>query len=547
LALIATTLVGIWYWHRHQAKAELRMLIKTKEAAYEPGELVSALEEYLRTHPRSDISEIATTRLEEARQELDDFDWQEACRRNGTRRTDPKAPDEDIASIEAECRRYLQLHPDGRHKVSADTRLKELGVLRDERAFQQSLELSRQDPPDFEAEQKAWQEYLDAFPAGRHTGEAKACLSKIPDRADERTFKGYETEVQELVRAGQYPQALDQVDQALLAVKAPDRQQRLRTTASEITANLEEIDWQNCMRPIPKAGHGRDKQRQACELFLLCYPESERRADIEKQLGKLGKPRQTAATQPDRRPSGQDVSPQRALVAFAALVQSQFASPAGLTPELPGEYEFKWFDEAIAVPIQWTLQAKDEANSKLSSEQSNFFTGNVALEYQATLDRVADQPARSDLYGRIDSELASLSKALSVTVVFELRGEEHLASGVGIDFEAGPRRATVARLIPGGAASETPLKAGDAIAAIDDMPVPTGVGVEQVEAMIANASSNHVDLTFVRNGRRFRLQLVKGQYKISRYGMRRLLQIRPQAAFGTPDTTTDWKPIELSL
>ena len=181
---------------------------------------------------------------------LDDHDWEEACRRNATRRTDATASDADLLAIEAECRQYLQLHPEGKYRATADSRLKELSALRDDRVFRKATEASRRIPPDLDAEQKAWQEYLDAFPAGGHAAEARDNLAKIPDRADELSFKQYEVQVQDLIRSAQYPQALDQIDRALLEVKAPDRQAALRTMASGVTAKLEELDLQKCMVPI---------------------------------------------------------------------------------------------------------------------------------------------------------------------------------------------------------------------------------------------------------------------------------------------------------
>src|SRR5262249_38348122 len=78
MAVFVTGVLAIWHWHRYQARRELIAVIRHGEEDANPRRLVAALGDYVRTHPRNDLTQLAGERLERARLDLEQYDFAQA-------------------------------------------------------------------------------------------------------------------------------------------------------------------------------------------------------------------------------------------------------------------------------------------------------------------------------------------------------------------------------------------------------------------------------------------------------------------------------------
>ncbi|MFQ5502432.1 MAG: PDZ domain-containing protein [Phycisphaerae bacterium] len=278
--VLLTGVVGIWTWHRKDAQRELTKLIDFAEKSGRPEEVIRVLELYLASqkHPRQ--REIASQRLTQARKELDDYDFEQAQQAHSIER-------DALDETEEAYRSYLRKHPKGAHRDQAQTALDRVAARRDDYAYEDSTRIERERPSDFQKQKEAWEAYLAAYPEGRHVREVRLRIADIPDRIDEALYQEHVKEIKTLETTGRLIDALDRSDVAKAEVKSASRRAGIRDLTKRIESKLEEKDAEACLRGIKKTRKGRNKQRRACHLFILCYPDSQYRSQVERQLKRI--------------------------------------------------------------------------------------------------------------------------------------------------------------------------------------------------------------------------------------------------------------------
>lgn len=275
-AVMLTGLLGIVTWQRQKARRTLDAIVASFEAEEDPRKLIGELEKYVRTHADNELTRKARSRLKAARQGLDDFDFRQSLNAG-------KAAGMDTDAAARAIEQYLKSHPGGAHVDEGKRRLRQIAKDKDDFDYRQARQATAADSQDLDAEKQAMEAYLSAYPEGRHAAEARARLARLPERAAQTRFQEHLRKIDALVAAGQLPDALDQIDAAILETKAASRLDELAHRADKITSALEEIDAQRCRRPV-QSGHDRDAQTEACRLFLLCYPDSRHRASVQKRI-----------------------------------------------------------------------------------------------------------------------------------------------------------------------------------------------------------------------------------------------------------------------
>lgn len=529
VVVVITGIVGIEHWHRSRARRELIAVIRSGEANANPRRLVDSLDEFIRTHPGSDLTDSARERLDRARNELEQYDFAQADAFDH-----PTVPDFDVA--ERAYRSYLANHPDGSNRARAEARLRSISEGRDDSTFAYAVKLAKDDPLNVEAQQRAWDEYMQAYPAGRHVAAARAQLAQIPEKAEKVRFDRDVTQISEMIDAKRYTDALDRIDEVIHVIRADERRRVLDGLAKQAEGNLESSDAAACLGEPGSTREERDRQRDACRLFLLCYPHSSRRGAVTEQLAKLN---EADPAESDSRP----LTHEEMLDHFAARLVANIEATARRS--LPATFDYRLLGSTVAtVPISWSFENATHRDQLLGKSKQPFH-GRVLIEVKAAVRRDASGPVRDDLKSDIDDELRSISTRLRLNVEFEIEEKSKSIAGLGVEFrDADGGGVIIGRTLPGSDASKLGLESGDRVVRVNATPVPSDTRKDAVEAMIANDAAGRVELTLMRGGRRFRVAVTKATYAVPQYRMRTKVEISPARPFGEPAAASDWTIID---
>jgi len=529
-AAAITGILGVWHWHHGKAKRQLVALIRAGEAQPSPATLVASLEAYLQTHPPSSLTQTAEARLQQARADLESFDFAQADAADH-----PADPDFDAA--EAAYRRYLAAHPDGPNRQRAEARIKRLAQDRDDYAFDSSLKRVRAAPLDLAIHEAAWNAYLDAYPNGRHASDVRAQLAQLPERAERLRFADEMHEIRGLVEAARFEAALEQVDQALATTRNASRRKELNQIAGRARDLLEIADAKACLHEPGSTREEREAQRRQCRLFLLCYPTGSRRLAVADQLARLA-----ALDSPSTEPTTRAWTDDEILDAYTARIIAGLDQ--SIRKRLPSTFEYRLLGSTVStVPILWSFDEPTH-RSRTLSEFGKPFHGSIRTDMRAAVRRDPSASIREKFKNDIDEELRSISSRLRVSADFEIESRPSPVSSVGADFDDSAVGVVVARVVPGSAAAIAGVEVGDRVVRVDEIPVAADARKDAVEAMIANASPAGVELTLVRSARRFRVVLPRKTYSIPRYKMRTKIEIAPARPFGEPPHATDWIDVD---
>ncbi len=529
IVVIITGIVGIEHWHRSRARRELIAVIRSGEASASPRRLVDSLDEFIRTHPGSDLTDTARERLDRARSELEQYEFAQADAVDH-----PTEPDFDVA--ERAYRSYLANHPDGSNRARAEARLRSISEGRDDASFANATKLAKDDPLNIEAQQRAWDEYMHTYPSGRHVAAARAQLAQIPEKAEKLRFDRDVTQVRELIDAKRYTDALDRIDEVIHAIRGDERRRVLDGLAKQAEGSLESSDAEACLGEAGATHEERDRQRSACRLFLLCYPNSSRRGSVTEQLAKLN---ETDPADGESRPLTHD----EVLDHFAARLVANIEATA--RSSLPATFDYRLLGSTVAtVPISWSFENATHRDQLLGKSKQPFH-GRVLVEVKAAVRRDPSGPVRDDLKSDIDDELRSISTRLRLNVEFEIEEKSKSIAGLGVEFrDADGGGVVIGRTLPGSDASKLGLEPGDRVVRVNGTPVPSEARKDTVEAMIANDTAGRVELTLMRGGRRFRVSVAKATYALPQYRMRTSVEISPARPFGEPAAASDWTIID---
>jgi len=343
--VVLTIIVGIVATQRKAARRELNALIETARAKEDPQVLVVALEQYLQSDRSPRLVRLATEELDKARRAVDDQDYQSACALDRGERT-------NLDRLEAALTAYLDQHPNGAYRPEAEERLLRIPDERDDRAHRRASRNAEAAGGDFGLQEAAWQAYLDAYPQGRHATQARVEIARIPDQADQIRLQEILREVEDLVRANRLTDALNHIDVGLSEVRSPVRHERLAQRAGEIEAQLEALDAAECLKPADRSALGRRSKLGQCRLYLLCYPDGARRAEVEGQVKQLlARERDELLHELHQRLAALTDDPRAALDALYEFLEHSAAEQADVSREL-ARYHLELLCQSVANSLQ---------------------------------------------------------------------------------------------------------------------------------------------------------------------------------------------------
>lgn len=537
VATIFTIGFSIWNWHRYQAKQKLLELVSAAQKDPDPTTLITEMASYIRSHPQSDLTEIAFREMRVAEAKLDDFAWDRVVQLEQSTPLTLSTPDPAVQAVEYAHHAYLTAHPDGRHAADSRSRLKELEFLKDDRSFQSCEAIIKAKPLAFALQRETVCSYLKEFPNGRSKDKARSLLSNIDDAADEWRLSNHLREFARLSEAQQFPEAFDVIDKALKDITQVERVLLLRKKANDLSATLEQLDFTACLRPITSDTRDRELQHKACELYLLCYPKNNRWHEVAKrsEIIKTSRLRDSGVIQDQ---DAKLISDPDRLSRCEQTVISQLPRDDVLIETLPQHYHYRWFDEETPAPIQWVLDLPKVA-SQQTSQSGGPFSATITIERPATINRAPQSDMRPTLVERIDQELKTVSKSLAVVQEYQVRCGTVKANGFGFQLHIADGMIEINSIVPDSDAYAIGLRVGDRIRAINGMPLPSNTNPDNANAMLDLAPSG-APLIVVRANRRFEVRVLKSTYNVEHCEILSSCFVRPVTVFDNYIVRTNW-------
>jgi len=538
---VATALLLIGAWHRHQAISGLTTIIRESKRTGGSAEVVKAMVRYLQHQENPELRDRAKACLDAARIELEGAHWNAAEEARIAFLSNLKATDVDYESVIKRFEAYLAEYPDGKHRAEARIHIDEVSSLQEERFFHAALAIAESATSSRTQQEDALKDYLGKFPEGRHQAKVHAFLAGLPEKEEERTFNNYLEELRTYTEASRFAEAFDLFDRAMWRFKSEVRLTRLSKAEANLIVQTERADSSACVRVVdlddPKA---RSRHRKACELYLLCFPEGPNRANVEVEIDRINR----HSTQPRKRGPGREENEMGRLAdRIVRLLEQRYAAPDEAILEMPRNFGFRSFGKSIPVTIKWAFKNPNYSRDKASTV-AGALDLNWQVRYAAQIERDTSQGPLPVAADRIDRDLEAINKTLEVTVDYAIRGREQSAPQVG--FRIGKRAGTlvVHHVSPKSQAHDEGLLVGDKLVAVNETWLGEETTAEEAEAMIAAESPSGIRFRFARNGRRFWLTLPVEHLPKIRFDARRTIHISPKSAFETNEVVGEWTPIE---
>lgn len=280
VCIILTITISVIKTKRHNNLLELTNRIEAARATDDPENVIRAMQDYLLTGPSESLAQRANEELNRALNEIENRYYRTAIAYD-------RADSTDLDKIEISLRDYLAKHPDGAHRLDVLERLEQIPRRRDDRAFARAQANAEAAGDDLDLQSAAWQAYLEQYPEGAHSIQARAEIARIPDQLDERMHNALLREAQELAAANRMTDAILRLESGSIDIKSPRRLARLAEEIAALEAGLEISDAAGCLGAPAITAEARERIAARCRLYLLCYPKGRSRAAVEQRLAEL--------------------------------------------------------------------------------------------------------------------------------------------------------------------------------------------------------------------------------------------------------------------
>lgn len=540
-AVLATILLGVWQWHRYKAKSELDGIIQQAEQKDNPEEVIRVLDDYLRTHPKTDVSWIAVNRIKEAKLQLEDMAWNHVCAsfRNA------QIHFENNREVEATLKEfadYERTYPMGRYLTEAHSRVQELSAMHEDACYKKWTTITKDRPDDLDALERESAYYIEHFPNGKHRNEVEKLATGIPDKKDTTLIREFENKVAILIAAESFAEALELIDEMRTRIRGANAHATVNRADRELQTRLEAIDAVTCLRSFAGDPESLRDRKALCKLFLLCYPQSHHRPEIEKQLAnvELQLPKEKSHS---RAGCQESANLSDLLKVLRGSIESREASPEAIASMLPSKFRFLYFDEEIPMPIRWQVRIKSVAEKNQSSTDNSF---SCTLDYSLQSDAVVSNElnARENEHAeKIIRDLKLVNQTLSSRMILNLKGERQDAPSLGFDTTDSTGKITISTIIPGSDADGKGLIAGDQILAVDDALLPKNATKDDFQESLTS-KPDRITFKIMRSGRRFELLITRKNCHIWKCQYKRACEILPSKSFSEPANDKDWQNLE---
>jgi hypothetical protein len=488
------------------------------------------------------------------------------------------------AQLQQACEFYVLCYPTGKHHAAVEERLDRLAALQRDsewQAFRRSLEKYADEPLQALYALDDYQSRGDDLPEDFHSQRVRFHVQLLISRIEASLAKmqlittaksGTILGIAKELGTGMYsiqPRALDgtmarsvmlKSDQ-VVRMEEPSLLIALRRLEGTVQRMQSDEAWSTSVL-LTEVRHLRELaepdtyecERRACEVCIAALDPADQ--EVAEALADAGYVRHRGVFQPA---SAVDSTP---LLAPPQAQQPHVSSSADILryykktlagSEHVGELlallpeEIKYMDYAvlgqeISVPVKWSL-TQAGVNTRLLSGDDEAFHGEIQFDYQAQAKRQGSAGIPSSVLDRVDAKIESINAQQRIGVIYEVRRKDVAVTGIGLTFGQQGDAVVVVEVVPGGPAESVGVKAGDVLHYVGSRVVPGAADPAHVEAMLANAPTEGVELMLGRSDRRFRVRLPQRQYSVEQYQVRKRLQIGPLVNDEHGSVNVDWTVI----
>ncbi len=224
VVVVAVLVTAVIVANEAQVRRARREFAALKARAREapPRQATEMYQQYIDTHPAGRLTIQAARERDQARADIDEWDWQQA-------QVAATEHGEDIAASRDAYESYLRLQPSGAYVDLAKRQIRRLNERAERRVFEEAAA-----EPDPDRRAKRLQEYVDSHPEGVHADAARGLLAQISDEREEKAFKEWMKSLDTLRKAGQLHDALRTADRAIDSCRSDSRRARLHELRMEL-------------------------------------------------------------------------------------------------------------------------------------------------------------------------------------------------------------------------------------------------------------------------------------------------------------------------
>jgi len=213
-------------------------------------------------------------------------------------------------------------------------------------------------------------------------------------------------------------------------------------------------------------------------------------------------------------------SPLQRKLAFYVAYCETAAPKEKMLALTPNSFEHSFLGATLKAPIDWELE-DPECHPTLLSGAQDHFRAELKYVYPTIARRSPEAALPPSVISELDEELATISRDTRITMTCEVRAAVQHLNSVGFDTRGRDADLVVNRVFADGAAAVAGILPGDRVVTVDGVALDAEATDDTLAVMIANSAGTSVVLTFLREGRRFRVVLERRPCVVEKFQMRR--------------------------
>ncbi len=235
---------------------------------------IELLNKYLEKYPDSAYEADIRSRIAEARNSIEDRDFEQATLAVSALPFDDQY---EAKSIEI-YREFLKTYPDSRHTEKINQSIAEIKDLLDQYYYE---ELKRAAMLDFSKRLNAYRQYLQEFPSGKYRNDVDTLINEMGIKY----LAFLKEEVKSCEEIGRYQSCIKHTDDFIAAYKGLELAEKAQSLKTELE---DKRDYSQLVNDAQDLGRNYRKAHQQFSAYLKDHPQSTQRKQIEAQLSRLG-------------------------------------------------------------------------------------------------------------------------------------------------------------------------------------------------------------------------------------------------------------------
>jgi outer membrane protein assembly factor BamD (BamD/ComL family) len=248
-------------------------LVAQLERTQAPERRIELLTNYLEKYPNSAYDADIRSRIEEARNSIEDREYEKA-----TLSVSALPMDEHYEAKSIEIfRQFLERYPNSRHTEKINQSIAEIKNLLDQYYYE---ELKRAATLDFNKRLDAYRRYIAQFPSGKYRNDVEILMNEM----GEKYLAFLHEEAASCEQSSRWESCIKHAENFITAYAGHDLAQK----AQALKTDLEDRrDYQQLVSSAEDAGKDYQKAHKRFEAYLKDHPQTTQRKHIEDQLARL--------------------------------------------------------------------------------------------------------------------------------------------------------------------------------------------------------------------------------------------------------------------